>query len=63
MSESFIQLQTQATAVDTSVSLDSAGRPVIYHASSQAKRQTKYKPRFAEFAYSTWDVRALVQTC
>ncbi|KAI0719339.1 hypothetical protein C8T65DRAFT_569257 [Cerioporus squamosus] len=56
MSESSIQLQTQVTAVDTSVSLDSAGRPIICHASSQARRQTKYKPRFAEFSYNTWDV-------
>ncbi|RDX57228.1 hypothetical protein OH76DRAFT_1335266 [Lentinus brumalis] len=56
MSESSIQLQTQATAVDTSVSLDSSGRPINFHVSSQARRQTKYKPRFAEFSYNTWDV-------
>lgn len=58
MSESSIQLRTQATAVDTSVSLDSAGRLVTFHASSQARRQAKYKPRFAEFSYGAWDVSA-----
>ena len=50
MSETSIQLQTQASAANTSISLDSAGRPIIPHIDSQARKQTKYKPRFAEFS-------------
>lgn len=50
MSETSIQLQTQASLVDSSVSLDAAGRPMISHDISEARRQTKCKPRFAEFA-------------
>ncbi|KAI0635988.1 hypothetical protein C8Q77DRAFT_606942 [Trametes polyzona] len=56
MSETSIQLQTQATFIDGSVSLDSAGRPVIVHDLSQARRQTKYKPKFAEFVCSPGEV-------
>ena len=50
MSETSIQLQTQASAANTSISLDSAGRPIIPHIDSQARKQAKYKPRFAEFS-------------
>ena len=50
MSETSIQLQTQASVADTSISLDSAGRPIIAHITSQARKHAKYKPRFAEFA-------------
>ncbi|KAI0749801.1 hypothetical protein C8Q80DRAFT_1101837 [Daedaleopsis nitida] len=57
MSETSIQLQTQASMMDTSsVSLDSAGRPIIIYPPSQARRQAKYKPRFAEFACDTGEV-------
>ncbi|KAI0367818.1 hypothetical protein BV20DRAFT_915159, partial [Pilatotrama ljubarskyi] len=56
MSETSIQLQTQVTLGDGSVSLDSAGRPVISHDLSQAHRQVKYKPRFAEFVCEVGEV-------
>ncbi|KAL7279239.1 hypothetical protein ACG7TL_007079 [Trametes sanguinea] len=49
MSETSIRLQTQATFHDGSISLDSAGRPVVYHTASPAQRSAKYKPKFAEF--------------
>lgn len=57
MLETSIHLQTQASVIDTSVSFDSAGRPIISSALSEAKRQTKYKPRFAEFACGPGEVR------
>ncbi|TBU33339.1 hypothetical protein BD311DRAFT_774454 [Dichomitus squalens] len=51
MSETSIQLQTQPTVADTSISLDAAGRPVLaLHAPSQARKHARHKPRFAEFA-------------
>ena len=56
MSETSVQLQTQPTVTDTSISLDSAGRPILPHVPSQARKQTKYKPRFAEFACTTNEV-------
>ncbi|KAI8969502.1 hypothetical protein BD414DRAFT_428487 [Trametes punicea] len=56
MSESSIQLQTQATVVDGSISLDSAGRPMIAHHQSQARKNAKDKPRFAEFVCSVEEV-------
>ncbi|PIL35516.1 hypothetical protein GSI_02244 [Ganoderma sinense ZZ0214-1] len=56
MSETSIQLQTQPSLADTSVSLDSSGRPIIAHISSQARKHSKYKPRFAEFAAGATEV-------
>ncbi|KAI0775158.1 hypothetical protein BD413DRAFT_471759 [Trametes elegans] len=50
MSETSIQLQSQGVFVNSSISLDSAGRPMIIHDQSRAGRQQKQKPRFAEFA-------------
>ncbi|CDO70652.1 hypothetical protein BN946_scf184756.g19 [Trametes cinnabarina] len=38
-----------ATYSDGSVSLDSAGRPLVYHTQSQARKNAKFKPKFAEF--------------
>ncbi len=54
MSEASIQLQTQPSLADTS--LDSAGRPVIAHTTSQSGKHSKYKPRFAEFAADATEV-------
>ncbi|OJT07372.1 Telomerase reverse transcriptase [Trametes pubescens] len=56
MSETSVQLQTQATFIDTSVSLNSSGRPVIAHDTSQARRQVRHKPKFAEFVCSEGEV-------
>ena len=56
MSETSVVLQTQPSIVDTSVSLDSAGRPFVAHAESQGRKQVKSKPRFAEFACSAAEV-------
>ncbi|KAI9066222.1 hypothetical protein FKP32DRAFT_1566221 [Trametes sanguinea] len=49
MSETSIQLKTQATFHDGSISLDSTGRPIAYQSSSQAQKSARYKPKFAEF--------------
>ncbi|KAJ8494766.1 hypothetical protein ONZ51_g2140 [Trametes cubensis] len=49
MSEMSIQLQTQASVTNHSISLDLSGRPIFVHDQSQARRQLKHKPRFAEF--------------
>ena len=58
MSETSAQIQTQASVVESDISLDSAGRPIITHGQSQArKQQTKPKPRFAEFACSVGEAR------
>ncbi|KAH9846655.1 hypothetical protein C2E23DRAFT_714291, partial [Lenzites betulinus] len=56
MSETSIQLQTQATVTDGNVSLDSAGRPMIVHGLSQMRRQAQQKPKFAEFVCSAGEV-------
>ncbi|KAI0663883.1 hypothetical protein C8Q70DRAFT_384202 [Cubamyces menziesii] len=49
MSEMSIQLQTQASVTNHSISLDLSGRPIFVHDQSQARKQLKHKPRFAEF--------------
>ena len=56
MLETSIQLQTQPSVADTSISLDSSGRPIITHITSQARKHSKYKPRFAEFAVGATEV-------
>ncbi|KAI0955894.1 hypothetical protein AcV7_006436 [Taiwanofungus camphoratus] len=56
MSEYSSQLRSQATMVDTSVSVDSSGRPIFPHGLSQAQKQLKNKPRFVEFACSYTEV-------
>ncbi|KAI0833540.1 hypothetical protein BC628DRAFT_1308718 [Trametes gibbosa] len=56
MSETSTQLRTQATFIDANVSLDSAGRPMLIHEPSQARRQIQHKPKFAEFVCSAGEV-------
>ena len=57
MSETSIQIQTQASLVDSSISLDSAGRPMIAHDQSWTReQQAKCKPRFAEFVCNVGEV-------
>ena len=50
MSEQSIQLRSQLSLRDINVSTDSAGRPIVPHGASQARKHCKYKPRFAEFS-------------
>ena len=50
MSEQSIQLRSQPSLRDINVSTDSAGRPIVPHGASQARKHCKYKPRFAEFS-------------
>lgn len=58
MSERSIQLRTQPSVVDASVSIDSADLSISPHGLSQAEKHTKPKPRFAEFACSQTQVNS-----